>query len=242
MPSLLETQRNFVATINEGPSALDPALFVGDADRIILGLKAHANTISHARLVALEQSFPMLHLELGDSAFNSLSRKYVETPVARALDLNNIGQGFVAFLERCGIAAALIDLATIEWAWLESFHATDAMPIGLDRLARLDESLLLDFKVALHPAVRLRRLHAPLAQSLAELAVDGNPASILIVRPEAEVRLLALDGAGTLLIKKMSSPASIGNLLSLACEHGHEADPIGPVLNLIGAGALIAME
>jgi len=242
MPSLLEAQRNFVGTINEGPSALDPALFVGDADRIILGLKAHANTISHARLVALEQSFPMLHLELGDSAFNSLSREYVETPAARAFDLNDTGKGFVAFLERCEIAAAMIDLAAIEWAWLESFHAADAMPIGLDRLARLNEALLLDFKVALHPAVRLRRLQAPLVQSLAELAVDGNPASILIARSEADVRLLALDAVGTLLIEKMSAAASIGNLLSLACEHGHEADPIGPVLNLIGAGALIAME
>jgi hypothetical protein len=242
MPSLLEAQRNFVGTINEGPSALDPALFVGDADRIILGLKAHANTISHARLVALEQSFPMLHLELGNSAFNLLSREYVETPAARAFDLNDIGKGFVAFLERCEIAAAMIDLAAIEWAWLESFHAADVMPIALGQLAGLNESKLLDYEVALHPAVRLRQLQAPLAQSLAELAANGNPASILIVRPEAEVRLLALDAAGTLLIEIMSSPVSIGNLLSLACEHGHEADPTGPVLNFIGAGALIAME
>lgn len=242
MPSLLEAQRNFVATINEGPSALDPKLFVGDLDRIVLGLKAHANTISHARLVALEQSFPMLHLELGDGAFNLLSREYVESGAARALDLNDIGKGFVAFLERCEIAAALIDFAAIEWAWLESFHAADAVPIGLGQLAGFDETRLLDYEVALHPAVRLRRLQAPLAQSLAELAIDGNPASILIARPEAEVRLLALDTVATLLIDKMSLPTSIGNLLSLACEHGHEADPIGPVLNLIGAGALIAME
>ncbi|HEX4874540.1 MAG TPA: putative DNA-binding domain-containing protein [Sphingorhabdus sp.] len=242
MSSLLEAQRNFSGTINKGPSALDPALFVGDADRIILGLKAHANTISHARLVALEQSFPMLHLELGDGAFNLLSREYVETGAARALDLNDIGKGFVAFLERCEIAAALIDLAAIEWAWLESFHAADAVPIGLGQLAGFDETRLLDYEVALHPAVRMRRLQAPLAQSLSELAVDGNPASILIARPEAEVRLLALDTVATLLIEKMSLPTSIGNLLSLACEHGHEADPIGPVLNLIGAGALIAME
>jgi hypothetical protein len=29
MPSLHDAQRNFIATINEGPDALDPALFKG---------------------------------------------------------------------------------------------------------------------------------------------------------------------------------------------------------------------
>jgi hypothetical protein len=47
MPSLLKPS-TFVATINDGPGALDTTLFIGSPERIILGLKAHANTISHA--------------------------------------------------------------------------------------------------------------------------------------------------------------------------------------------------
>ena len=58
MSSLDRAQANFIATINDGPDALDPELFSGPIDRVLLGLKAHANTISHARLVALKRLSP----------------------------------------------------------------------------------------------------------------------------------------------------------------------------------------
>ena len=127
MPSLSEAQRNFVATINDGPDALDATLFIGSPERIILGLKAHANTISHARLVALEQSFPLTRVEVGEVLFNALSREYVETAEAKACDLAHIGRHFAKFFSHSlpssseeGHNAAICDLAKIEWAWLES--------------------------------------------------------------------------------------------------------------------------
>ena len=68
MFSLEAAQANFIATINHGPAALDHTLFDGPLERVLLGLKAHANTISHARLVALEESFPLTRQALGDEA------------------------------------------------------------------------------------------------------------------------------------------------------------------------------
>ena len=65
MLSLKAAQANFIATINDGPDALDHSLFDGPIDRVMLGLKAHANTISHARLVALEETFPLTRQALG---------------------------------------------------------------------------------------------------------------------------------------------------------------------------------
>ncbi|HMS22082.1 MAG TPA: DNA-binding domain-containing protein [Sphingorhabdus sp.] len=97
MPSLSDAQRNFIATLNEGPDTLDPALFAGAPERVLLGLKAHANTISHARLVALEESFPLTRGEMGEERFNTLSREYVETAPAKASDLAHIGRHFAPF-------------------------------------------------------------------------------------------------------------------------------------------------
>jgi hypothetical protein len=242
MLMLEAAQANFVATINQGPDALDPNLFAGPIDRVLLGLKAHANTINHARLVALEDSFPLTRQEMGDAAFNALSREFVETDEAKASDIAAIGQAFAAFLKLRGIDQALVDLAAIEWAWLESYHAAEGEPLSPETIGTIGEAALLKLKVAAHPATRLVALNAPLSPALSDVAPEGQPHAILIVRPEAEVRLVALDAATTALAEKCTSPVTIGNLLTLAAEQLGMTDPSGPVLTLIGAGALVAME
>jgi hypothetical protein len=242
MPSLTEAQRIFVATINEGPDALDPTLFTGASERVILGLKAHANTINHARLVALEESFPLTRGELGEERFNELSRDYVEMAEAKASDLAHIGRHFTPFLQNSNISAAIGDLAAIEWAWLESYHAEDRTPLTLEAVSAMTEADLLALPIILHPATRHCVLHAPLAASLAHLTKEAVPAAVLIVRPDAEVRLFAIDERTLRVAQNCLHPTTIGNLLALASEQGKDADPIGPVLTLIGAGVLVAME
>lgn len=242
MPSLTEAQRNFVATINEGPGALDSTLFAGTSERIILGLKAHANTVSHARLVALEESFPLTRAEIGDERFNKLSREYVETTPAKASDLTNIGRHFASFLQNSNIPAAISDLAAIEWAWLESYHAADRSALTLEAVGAMAEADLLNLPVELHPAAEICRLHAPLAASLAHLTEEEVPSAVLVVRPDTEVRLIAIGDRTLRVAQNCIHPTTIGNLLALVSEQGQEADLIGPVLTLIGAGALVAME
>ena len=242
MPSLSDAQRNFIATLNEGPDTLDPALFAGAPERVLLGLKAHANTISHARLVALEESFPLTRGEMGEERFNTLSRKYAKTPPANASALAHIGRLFAPFLKNSPIPAAISDVAAIEWAWLESYHAADRSPLMLEAVSVMAEADLLALPILSHPATHLCVLHAPLAASLAHLAEEAVPSAILVVRPDVEVRLLAIDDRTLRVAQNCLHLTTIGNLLALASEQGEETDPIGPVLTLIGAGALVVME
>lgn len=243
MRSLAEVQRHFVHVINHGPADLSPNLFTGAPDRVLLGLKAHANTISHARLVALEQSFPMLREAMGAEAFNRLSRAYVETAVARTADIADIGTGFAAFAETRAQPAALIDLAAIEQAWLESYHAADRAAFDMAALAAVPPDALTDVMLMLHPAARVCLLHAPPASPLAEqLDAASDTAAILITRPEQHVRLVALDATATHIAMKCAVATSIGNLLASASEQGVASDATAPLLTLIGAGALMFLE
>ena len=241
MHSLKAIQANFIATVNHGRDALDHSLFDGPLDRVLLGLKAHANTISHARLVALEETFPLTRQALGDEQFNQLSRGYVETPEARACDANSIGKPFPVFLQPAVADRAIVELARLEWAWLESYHAAEATPLALDNLATLSEAALLTQRVGWHPATRLVPISGALPDVLPELHSE-NAEAILIVRPDVDVRLLALDAMTMQIAALVEKTTTIGNLLDLASEQGSDADPIGPALNLIGAGALVAME
>jgi hypothetical protein len=235
MLSLADAQINFVDTINDGPDRLDPTLFAGLPDRILLGLKAHANTISHARIVALEETFPLTRQHLGEVRFNARAREYVETIIARASDTNKIGARFSGFLDD----PSANELAQIEWAWLESYHAAEATPLTFGDLAALDEAALLALHVGCHPSARVVAISAPIASALQELA-GQQPAAILCVRPEAEVRLVSLD-ANHLAVFATSAGknASLGNLLAAALEQAGEQAPLEPILHLIGAGALV---
>jgi hypothetical protein len=161
MLSLEAAQANFIDTINDGPDALDHTLFDGPIDRVMLGLKAHANTISHARLVALEETFPLTRQALGEEQFNQLSRAYAETPEARTCDANTIGKAFPNFLQMTPAGQPIIELACIEWAWLESYHAAEAVPLAIEDLATLSEAALLEQLVNWHPATRLIPISGP---------------------------------------------------------------------------------
>ncbi len=234
----LSTQTNFITTINKGPAALDPNLFAGNRDRILLGLKAHANTISHARLVALEATFPLTNAAMGAESFNTVSRQFCETAEARACDVALIGAGFAGYL--AGHAATdIIDLARIEWAWLESYHSADAGAMALADLAKLDEAALLSLNITAHPAARIVGLGSQDFNLIPELGDVTDAVSILITRPDNEVRLLPLDTVSAKIFATAQNGTQMCNLLEIATEYNDEAEPLAPIIALIGAGALI---
>jgi Putative DNA-binding domain len=239
MLSFEEAQATLIATINTGPDALDPSLFAGSADRILLGLKAHANTINHARLTALEASFPLTRAALGEFLFNTLSHRYAESVIAGTLDNNRIGSQFAAFLESADVGVAEYELAQIEWAYLKSYHAPEARALCLADLSHLKEATLLAHSIALHPSVQVVDLTVPISASLKALAGLAPPV-LLLVRPEAEVRLHPLNAQQLVLLRAAGQiNATIGNLLAIGIEQGEEATPLEAVTQLIEAGALI---
>lgn len=235
MHLLSDMQANFIDTINDGPDRLSPTLFAGPPARILLGLKAHANTVSYARLLALEETFPLTRQHLGDTTFNVAARQFVETAVARGSDANRIGAGFPS----CLSDPVTFELAQIEWAWLESYHAADAAPLTLADLRGLNEAALLSLPVAPHPSARIVEISLPISAALHELA-GAQPAAILCVRPDTDVRLVPLDLVQRAAFSAAAGEnATLGNLLSTAIELAGEQAPLEPIFHLIGAGALV---
>jgi hypothetical protein len=242
MDDLAGYQAHFVATINDGPDALDPDMFTGPLDRVLLGLQAHANTISYARLIALEDSFPMTRQALGEQAFNRICRDYCASDDARCADNNNIGAGLPDFLSTQSIDAAIIDLARIEWAWLQSYHAPDAVALSATDLAAMDPILLPNLSIGLHPSVRWVELNAPVSPLLiALMQVPQGTRAVLTIRPDVEVLLMPIDTLNLQLLQLAGKKrAVIGNLLEHTIENLDDEAPIAPILNLIAAGAMVA--
>lgn len=241
MPSLAEGQSRFIACLQKGPAHFPDDMFAEEKARALLGLKAHANTISHARLVALEDCYPRLHEHMGHENFHSLSREYVEQDHVMACDLNHIGAGFGAFLADQKYGGTEVDLAQIEWAWLESYRSAEAAPVVLTDIATLAEADLLAFPVTAHPAMRLIALTAPLSPALRELA-DTDPRALMIARPDAQILFHPLTETEQAIAEKLPESATMGNLLEHALELSDEATAMQHIIMLIQAGALKSAE
>jgi hypothetical protein len=67
------------------------------------------------------------------------------------------GARFPAFLDSLDVSNApyLPDLARLEYAWLEAYHAREAPPLAVSRFAMLAPDQLVTARLRFHPTVRL---------------------------------------------------------------------------------------
>lgn len=210
-----EAQAAITKTLLRGPDHLPDGLFAGSEGAVLRGLRVHANTISHARLIALEETFPRTRAYLGEAEFNRLSRAFVEAGGVQRRSLAAVGAAFPGWLAD-PIAA---DLARIEWAWLESYHAADAPALALGDFAALDEKALLDMIVRRHPAARALTLASGSAR-LIDRDFSPDVAALLVVRPHADVRLFPIHTAAAAAFDMAHGFCPLGNLIAhLAEQH-----------------------
>lgn len=248
MFALEQVQTAMMQALDHGPEFLPDSLFAGTHARILAGMKVHANTISHARLVALEDTFPRTLTMLGHARFNEHSRLYLEQPGVTAKTLTGIGETFPAWLATCGEACAAVDLARFEWLWLEAYHAEDAVPLRLADLAGLDESALLEVAIMAHHSAYIDTFDLSVHEAIGKEAPGLAAATaILIVRPEADVLVSPASVAMRAILAELQDSQTIGNLL------GHFDEPdckdrlssddfMAALIALLEAGALIRAE
>lgn len=244
MPSLETVQHAMMCAIDLGPAFVREELFVGGRARALRGLKVHANTISHGRLVALEDSFPRTRVAMGEQTFNLHSRGYLDRPGVAALPLAGIGADFAEHLAEVRSPVEAVDLARFEWAWLTCYQAADATAVTIADLANLGEAGLLDLVLSRHPASALVEIGAAARSRLSDETglVFADPA-ILITRPEAEVRVMPANATMRALWRAFANPTPVCNLLAMSDEPGSEdrsaTGNLGALLALIGAGAFV---
>lgn len=238
-------QSAMMRALDLGPAHLPQDLFTGTPDRVLAGMKVHANTISHARLIALEDTYPRTRDQIGHARFNQHSRLFLDQPGVTSRSLAMIGAGFDRFLARQGEGEGPAALARFEWLWLQSYHAAEAECLRLDELTALPPETVLEQSLASHPAAFAGSFH-PLVHELIGAEVPGlaSAEAILIARPDAEVLISPASMLMVGLLNATEKSCTIGNLLEHFAEQADEGasamDGIMQALvSLIKASALI---
>jgi hypothetical protein len=110
-------------------------------------------------LGSLAEDFPALRAVVGDKRFDALSIAYLTEHPSRSFTLRNLGSKLAEWLgahpEFTGRRHALaIDVARIEWAFVEAFDSPDRAPLTLGEIAALGVAS----RLALQPHLRLMAL------------------------------------------------------------------------------------
>jgi hypothetical protein len=113
-------------------------------------------------LSALAEDFPALRAVLGSVAFDALSIAYLTAHPSRSFSLRNLGSKLPEWLASNPSFARrrhrlAVDVARIEWAFVESFDNADHDPLTLEQIATLDASS----RLALQPHLQLMALDYP---------------------------------------------------------------------------------
>lgn len=127
---------------------------LGSARRI----SVYRNNIMTSLTEALRVSYPVVERLVGTEFFDYAARCYLRDVPSRSGNLHDYGAEFPSHLQRLpGVAALayLPDVARLEWACQEVFHAPEAEPLDLEALAAVPAERHGDLRLYLHPASRL---------------------------------------------------------------------------------------
>jgi len=113
-------------------------------------------------LGALAEDFAALNAVIGSRAFDRLSIDYLSAHPSRSFTLRNLGSQLPEWLAAHPSYAGrrhrlAVDVARIEWAFIQAFDSAEREPLTLDQIATLDA----DSRLALQPHVQLIALDYP---------------------------------------------------------------------------------
>jgi hypothetical protein len=121
-------------------------------------------------LGALAEDFPALSAVVGPRRFEAISVAYLTEHPSRSFTLRNLGSHLPAWLAAHADLAGrrhrlALDVANIEWAFIEAFDSAEREPLTVEQVGTLDG----DSRLALQPHLQLIALAFPVDDLVLEL-------------------------------------------------------------------------
>lgn len=244
----------FAASLLDPGRATPPTVSTTTGGRADRRYAVYRNNVTTSLADALADIFPAVRRLVGDAFFSGMAIAFARAHPPRSRLLFEYGHDFPAFVasfEPARDLPYLADVALIERAWLDAFHAADAEPLPPQALGTIPPEDLPTAVFRPHPATRIlcsryaafsicvanrdgREPDAPIRGDVAEDTLVTRPGLTVSMRrlpPGAAAFLLAL---------------SAGETFAAAIEAGFAGtdafDPAEAIGIMLEAGAFAAIE
>lgn len=255
MPSLLEVQRAFAEALLAGDAPGDRSVHAHiRPGRFEPGrhLGVYRNNVYATLTEALTAVHPVVRRLVGEDFFGYAAEHYVRADPPRSGNLHDFGASFAAFLETfepAGSLAYLPDVARLEWAWHEAFHAPEAEPLSIDRLARIPPADYPRLCFALHPSARLVvsrypvlriwEVNQPEFEGEGTVNLDEGGSRVLAIRRALSVELESLSEAELAMLSRCAEGADVEAATEAVLAHDSAFDLAGALRRYAADGTIV---
>jgi Putative DNA-binding domain len=239
------------------PGLLDPEYpvpvgIVGpNGKRAVLRYNVYRNNVTVSLIDALAAIFPATQRITGVEFFRAIARFHIRAAPPTSPLLFEYGRDFPSFIETYEYAQPmpwLADVARVERAWLDAYHAADMPPLAAPALAAIPPEALVNVVCEPHPATRVVRSAFPAVSIFVMNRGDGPvgriqsvvPEDALVTRPHQEVAVRRLPPGGAHFLTRLMSGDPLGEAAAAALEASPDFDLPTNIAGMIEAGVFAA--
>ncbi len=212
----------------------------------------YRNNVYASLIDTLAARFPVTARLVGEAFFRAMARVHVETEPPNSPVLLRYGAGFADFVAAFPPAQPvpyLADVARLEWARHQAYHAADAAPLSLAALAEAAGDAG-NATLTLHPSLHIVRSTYPVVTiwQLAARRGENEPARLpacgedaLVVRPKLDVEVHRLTEGGAAFVLALKSGANLEHAAEKAIRAAPAFDLQAHLVGLMVSGAIIGI-
>lgn len=213
----------------------------------------YRNNITVSLINALAANFPATKRITGEDFFRAMARFHVRAMPPASPLLFEYGQDFPDFIEGYEYAKPmpwLADVARIERAWLDAYHAADAETLTPQALASILPERLAGTILTPHPATRIVHSRFPALTIFAVNRRDGpigqleamEPEDALVTRPGMEVVVRHLPPGGAVFLLRLCAGETFGAAAEAAFADCPEFNLSANIAGMLDAGAFTTAQ
>ncbi len=197
-------------------------------------LRVYQNNVFESLSSALRAVYPVITRLVGEECFDSAAHRYIRQHPSASGNLHAFGAKFPEFIEGTPAFAELPylpDVARLEWACHEVYHAGEPEPLDLAAVAAVPPARYEALRFALHPASRILGSRYPIlhiwrvnqANYVGDPSVDLREGGIklLVIRRRLEIEIEPLSKGEYALLRALAQDRNMG----YACECALSVEP-----------------
>lgn len=228
MPDLKARQSAFAQAILHPDRPVPPGLTGPDGKPSARRFAVYRNNVVAGLIDALKAAYPVTQRIVGDEFFTAMTRTFVLREPPRSPVMLHYGAGFADFVGGFEPAAALPylrDVARLERAWVEAYHAREAVSLDYATLGGIVDEGLAALTLTLHPSLRIVRSTHPVVSIWRMNIGGGMPEAIdtrasgedaLVSRAVADVEVRALPRGAAAFIESLAAGVRMVDALDFA--------------------------
>ncbi|WP_459712785.1 HvfC/BufC N-terminal domain-containing protein [Paraburkholderia sp. 2C] len=216
----------------------------------------YRNNVTVSLIDALAAIYPAVQRITGADFFRAMARFHMRaTPPVSPL-LFEYGRDFPRFIEQYEYAKGmpwLADVARIERAWLDAYHAADLPVLPVQIFEGIDPAQLGELRFTPHPAARVVRSAYSAVSIFATNRRDGptelpepldagKREDALATRPEADVIVSQLPDGGAAFLNTLIAGESLGVAVAAAFDEAPSFDLPASLNGMIVSGVFTAIQ